>query len=468
MNTGSDLLSWLSASTVRARGWICLVFAGLQAVSLEAAAPWTAPERGFVSSRAATNWESALISGNGKFGALVYGQPNDETIVLNHARLFLPLNEPLPPVETGSHLLDLRRMMAEGQYQRAADYVVELSKDQGYGGKRWTDPFVPAFDLKIAMAPIGTVEDYGRSVNFSTGTVSVKWKDSRGEFQRRLFVSRPDDLVVINITGPGRGTVDCDLRLAQRPSRGQGGWDAEQMYRKGVRESSAVAEVGWLTFLSRFQRTWPGSLQGCAGLARVVAKGGTARAEGDKMVVRGADEVLVLLRIELLGEPSDAPVARMKKRLTKVKPDFEALLARHVEMHGRLFNRCRLDLGGAADRTLTSEELIAKSRVGNLSSALLEKEFDAALRGDLQQRRPVPEPAGDLRTAPGVRPGRGISPSMETWKPPSPRTFRRTWRNASTRSFVTWRRMCRNFARTPPGFTGAVGFVFPRGRAATG
>ena len=94
-------------------------------------------------------------------------------------------------------------------------------------------------------------------------------------------------------------------------------------------------------------------------------------------VVRGADEVLVGLRLELLNDFAASKVPALKKQLAKFKPDFAALLARHAELHGGLFNRCRLDLGGGADRALTAEALIAKSRVGNLSPALLEKEFDA-------------------------------------------------------------------------------------------
>ena len=41
------------------------------------AQPELAPERGFVSSQPAVNWEDALISGNGRFGALVYGQATE-------------------------------------------------------------------------------------------------------------------------------------------------------------------------------------------------------------------------------------------------------------------------------------------------------------------------------------------------------------------------------------------------------
>lgn len=336
------------------------------------------PERGFISSVAATNWEHALTSGNGKYGALVFGQPLDETIVLNHARLFMPLHEPLPPVDTASHLKEIRRLLADGQYQRAADLVVELSKNEGYGAKRWTDPFVPAFDIRVTMVNRGQVSDYSRSVDFANGVAAVNWNDARGGFQRQLFVSRPDDVIVLAIKGPKAGTVDCDLQLSLREQKGQGGWKAEQAFKGGVQETIAAAEDGWLTFRGAFKRKWQGSLQGYEGVARVVTRGGTTRTEGGKVIVRGADEVLVLTRIELLYDYSRSQIPALKAGLEKIQPDFAALLARHAEVHGEMFKRARLDLCGDVDRLLTSEELLAKSRSEKFPRALLEKEFDAA------------------------------------------------------------------------------------------
>ena len=189
---------------------------GIAGTALGAA---SAPQRGFVSAKPAEIWEHALVSGNGKYGALVMGQPLDETIILNHARLFMPLNRPLPPVDTASHLKEIRKMFADGQYQRAADYVVELSHKENYGGKRWTDPFIPAFDLRLQMPARGQVKDYQRSVDFQTGVAAVRWQDDRGEFCRRLFVSRPDDVVVLSIAGPGSGMVDCELGARQAALR---------------------------------------------------------------------------------------------------------------------------------------------------------------------------------------------------------------------------------------------------------
>jgi hypothetical protein len=337
---------------------------------------WKIPERGFVSSRPAERWEQALISGNGLIGAMVMSRPLEEIIILNRAGLFMPLHKPLPPVDTSSHLSEIRKMISDGQYQKAADYVVELSRKEGYGEKRWTDPLVPSFDLLITMNTEGQTEKYLRSLDFKTGEATVRWKQTDGEFMRRLFVSRPDNVVVLSITGP-KGKVNCQLQLAQRPTKGQGGWGSEEMFKNGIKEVLITAEENWLAYRSSFRQSWPGSLQGYEGVARVITPNGTSRTEGNKIIITGADDVVVLIRIELTKDFANSGIGELKKSLAQISDDYDTLLKRHAKIHGEIFNRVKLDLGGGDDHKLTSEELFAKSKVGNLSKALLEKEFDA-------------------------------------------------------------------------------------------
>jgi alpha-L-fucosidase 2 len=331
-----------------------------------------APERGFVSSAPAATWEQALVSGNGKYGALVFGDPVNETIILNHARLYMPLNEPLPPVNTGAHLAEIRKMIADGEYQKAADFVVALSKKEGYGAKRWTDPYIP-----VSMEPDGEVKNYSRSVDFSTGEASVNWSDSKGSYQRRLFVSRADDAVVLSISGRKSETFNCTLKLVQQPPKGSGGWNPEKMASEGIKDYKVTAEDGWLTYSSSFKKRWEGSIQGYEGVSRIIVKGGTSVKEGDLLKILGAQEVLVLTKIDLLKDYNNQKIPDLKASLLRIDPDYNKLLARHVKIHGEIFNRTRLDLGGGDDRNLTSEELIMKSKAEGLNYALIEKEYDA-------------------------------------------------------------------------------------------
>ena len=196
-----------------------------------------APARGCLSREPAKTWEQAMVTGNGLLGAMVYGAPLNETIIVNHGRLYLPMWQPMPPPDTASRLPEIRHLLAGAKYRQAANLVVETANKEGYGGKRWTDPFIPACDLKIAMPPVGSVRNYERSVDFATGVAAVNWADDRGTFSRRVFASRADGLIAMSISGPAKGTVTCRLQFAMRPTKAR----AEAMRSRCSRTVSATS-----------------------------------------------------------------------------------------------------------------------------------------------------------------------------------------------------------------------------------
>jgi len=336
------------------------------------------PERGFVSTRPARNWEHALISGNGKIGALVMSRPLNETIIFGHERLFMPAYPSQPIVDMAPHLDTVRGMIDDGEYREAAEFVYSLGRKQGYRGLRWTDPLIPAFDLKITMSPAGETRDYARSVDFETGVASVQWKDERGVFVRRLFVSRADNVAVLSLRGERDGAVDCRIALAMRPKGDEEEEEEEkESFGRGV-EVTIGTQGPVLTYRSLFARRRPDSIAGHEGAAHVRARGGSLETLEDAIVVKGADEVIVLVSLDVIDDAETSILGNLRSHLTALSTDFDELLGRHATIHGEIFGRTRLDLGGGDDHKLYSEELLKKSSLGNLNRALLEKEFDAA------------------------------------------------------------------------------------------
>ncbi len=331
-----------------------------------------ATERGFTSKAPAATWEQALVSGNGIHGAMVFGVPHDETVIINHGRLYMPLHKPLPPPETASILPEIRRHMADGEFQKAADIVVELANRNGYKGKHWTDPFIPACDLKIRMDHKGTMRNYERSVDFATGVASVAWDEDRGRFTRKLFVSRTDDVIVMSILGPKPGMVDCELAFDTRP----GGNSPN--FKQGIKDIRKSAAGGVLNYRMGFTKAYEGGIQACEVTAKVITKGGRSAVKDTAIAVEGADEVLVLLRVGLPKNPGESTAATTAEALANLPADFDQLLAPHAKQHGEIFLRSKLELKGGQGRELPSEELIASSKPGATNPALLEKIYDAA------------------------------------------------------------------------------------------
>jgi hypothetical protein len=50
---------------------------------------------------------------------MVMGRPHDETIILNHALLYLPASYPIKPINQASRLEEIRRLNLSGKYTEA-------------------------------------------------------------------------------------------------------------------------------------------------------------------------------------------------------------------------------------------------------------------------------------------------------------------------------------------------------------
>jgi len=182
--------------------------------------PETVYDRGMYNTKQAAKWDEAYASGNGTLGVLAMGDPLDETLIFNHEELFLPL-----PINRDSAIPDMsdlvpviRKMIMDGKYADAAGFFLRKLTERGFPDELiWTDPFHPAFDLKLRMKQAGEITDYRRWLNFATGESGVTWNDERGRTERRLFVSRDCGAVVVKLTPPSGGRLDCSISLSERP-----------------------------------------------------------------------------------------------------------------------------------------------------------------------------------------------------------------------------------------------------------
>ncbi|WP_310741765.1 glycosyl hydrolase family 95 catalytic domain-containing protein [Microbispora sp. H13382] len=288
---------------------------------------------GFVSRTRTGDWEHALISGNGRQGALVYGTGPEMRVTLSHERLFLPTLPPIDPPETARILPELRALLHEGEFRRAAERVMEVAveQDPGYADLRWVDPLIGAGTLTYTH---GTApEGYERSCDFTTGLVTQEWP---GVLRQEVFVSRARDVVVIRLLGDVSGT------LALAPVGGEP--PAPVAYATQVAPDR-------LELRAEFSRQ--GGVTGYTVECRVHTEDGRLRAGGGVLEVRGAREVTILARTVVHPAPAE-PCP-----LDRIVPDAARLLRDHAAIHGDLSGRVRLRLGGR-DARPRSEDLLAR------------------------------------------------------------------------------------------------------------
>ncbi|MFI6468237.1 glycosyl hydrolase family 95 catalytic domain-containing protein [Streptomyces sp. NPDC050528] len=300
----------------------------------------------------ATRWEDAFLSGNGHHGVLVFGDPNDDRVIVTHHTLVRPNGaEHARPPHLAAELPALQARLLAGDLTAAESFTDDRPL-------QWVQPFHPAFQLRLRRPPTATGRDYRRSVDFTTGEATATCADWRS----RVFVSRADDVIVQHITAP-----DLTLDLAQDhqlPGAPAG---------LGVGHGTLLTPDGALLTL---RVRYPDSDRAYTGVTLAVVTGGTTRLASPGVRITGATEVLLLTRVRRhTGELDVVEEARaLRELIDEGVHSYDSLLDRHLALHRTAYARVALDLhADDAERALPGSELLKRPR----GAALLERLFAA-------------------------------------------------------------------------------------------
>ncbi|MEV1019523.1 glycoside hydrolase N-terminal domain-containing protein [Streptomyces sp. NPDC050264] len=300
----------------------------------------------------AGRWEDAFLSGNGRHGALVFGDPHDDRVIVTHHALVRPDGGPQPrPPALADRLPELQDRLLAGDVSAAERFTD--GRDL-----RWVRAFHPAFQVRFVRDSV-VWRGYRRAVDFATGVVEAGCGGWRG----RVFVSRADDVVVQYITGPGlTGELSLDHRLTGVP----GGL--------GVGRAIVLAPGGaQLTLRCRY----PKSDLAYTGVTLALTQGGRTSVGATGLRVEGADGLLLLTRVRRhAGELDAGTEAAGLAALVTGDPavTYADLLARHEAPHRAAYERVTFDLNAPrTERGLPGAELLERPE----SHALLERLFAA-------------------------------------------------------------------------------------------
>ncbi|WP_051951757.1 glycosyl hydrolase family 95 catalytic domain-containing protein [Actinacidiphila yeochonensis] len=176
--------------------------------------------------RPADQWTEALPIGNGLQGAMLYGIPGAERVLLNDGAAWSggPGNEALPPVVSAERaraaLADARAALGRGDGP-AADAAVRRLQH------RWSQTFLPFAEVGVRVEVPGTsgangpFEGYERVLDLDAATHTVRYRHGGTAVTAASFASHPDRVLVHRVTASG--PVDVTLALTS-PLRVLGGF----------------------------------------------------------------------------------------------------------------------------------------------------------------------------------------------------------------------------------------------------
>jgi alpha-L-fucosidase 2 len=352
------------------------------------------PRHGYCSTMPAS--DALLISGNGPVNIDMACDPYSEVVNFHHESVYVP-HKPVEAPDVASIFPKVRQMLLEGKYHEASQFAYEEWRKklsaQGAGGMGGG----PAFSMHLDYPKTASVKDYLRTVDFESTELKVHWTDERGEWGRRIFTSRPDNVVVQWLTAPKGQSLNVRIALqigsgmrmpsglggglgaplaanargtggAQGVAGMRGGGGAQPQFHQDFNEQRLI-----------FKGVLDASVNnsGYAGVTRVVREGGSARMDGNTLVVENAESVILLTRIESFSDFSEEKVEALQLAVEQLTPDYSVMLERARKVQAEMLNRVTVDFGGASEYAKSSEELLSEQRSSSgYSGAFLEKLFD--------------------------------------------------------------------------------------------
>ena len=265
------------------------------------------------------------------------GEPYSEQILFHHESLLMPWKRPLEAPKVADIFSQVRQMALDGKNSEAIALAIQHMNESPI--KQDTEPHltIPAFLMKLNLPKSASARNYLRTVNFENSEINVIWTDENGDWLRKTFTSRPDNVVVQWLTAPEGKTMNVRISLQKSAEwsmssgmdwgarRGIGTTDPDmtafvqltsdqkRLAPKGVEAGDVQQDSNEQRLIYKCRLDPSVDNSGYAGMTRVVRQGGSARMDGSTLVIENASSVMLLTRIEYFPEFSEDKVEALRK-----------------------------------------------------------------------------------------------------------------------------------------------------------
>lgn len=295
---------------------------------------------------AGQTWENALPIGNGRLGAMIYGNVDRETIQLNEHTVWSGgPNRNDNPLALDS-LAIMRRLIFEGKQKEAEQIANRVIISKTSSGQK----FEPVGSLQLAFEGHENYTDYYRELDLERAVARTSYKVNGVSYTREAIASFPDRVIVMRLTADKRGSISFTAFFTT-PQK----W-ATIKAAAGDRGAKELIISG----TTSDHETVKGEVK-YKGITRLKLEGGTIAANDTSLIIKNADAVTIYISVatnfnsykDVSGDENKRVAEYLDKAYAKT---FAAILPAHVAVYQKYFNRVKLTLGTTPAALLPTDE----------------------------------------------------------------------------------------------------------------
>lgn len=309
--------------------------------------------------------EAALPLGNGRIGAMIFGNPEDELIYLNEDTLWSGYPKYKECVAGSEHIQEIRKLVAEEKVDEARNLINKYLLGE------WTESYLPFGDIHIRQNFNGEIENYHRKLDLKTAIATTEFNIGQTKYTRTAFVSHPAQLLVIKYKAEGGEKMATELTI-----------DSQLRYRthKGLEclvMSGYAPEINMPSY-HNLPNGLPNTVYGDEAStpaekfeARIRAQtNGRIEYTDNSIIINEADEIVYYAALATsFVAPDHIPDADASMRCRNYLSytaayDYERIYSDHVADYKELYDRVELELGSSENGKLPTNLRLEKFASG--------------------------------------------------------------------------------------------------------
>ncbi|ASU35572.1 glycoside hydrolase family 95 protein [Mucilaginibacter xinganensis] len=306
----------------------------------------------------AAKWSDAIPVGNGRLGAMVYGDAADETIQLNEDTYWT--GGPYSTVVKGGYkyLPMVRDLVFRGRFKEAQTlfgrklmgYPVEQQKYQSLA------------NLVFHFESTKSVTGYKRWLDLETGIAGVSYNSGGVTYKREVFSSYPDQIIAVRLTASKPGSISFTANLRGVRNQQHSDYATDYFKMDGLGNNGLV-----LTGKSADYLGVAGKLRYEARL-KAIPEGGRVFVNGTDLVVENADAITLYFAAATnfvnYKDISADEHTRVNDYLEGIAAkSYESIKASYLADYRNLFNRVNLKLPVTANSWAPTDERLASNTI---------------------------------------------------------------------------------------------------------
>ncbi len=278
----------------------------------------------------AKQWVEALPVGNGRLGAMVFGNPLKEVIQLNENTIWAgsPNRNDNPDAKEALPLI--RKYIFEGKYKEAHDLVNQKVITKTSHGMAYQT----AGNLKLYFPGHENYSSYNRELDLEKAVATTSYSLNGINYTTKVFSSFPDQVIIVRISADKPGSVTFSASM-DRPAK-------VDITRRGKDELVMSGITG------DFEKVKGGVK--FEAITKILTTGGNVSATDTALIVTKADVATIYVSIgtsfnnynDISGNADERATAWLQKA---VKKNYDQALTDHIADFQKYFNRVSLDLG---------------------------------------------------------------------------------------------------------------------------